>query len=228
MKHILIAGYEAQTVHYRNAFSMLGTSVSVLCPSPEQLVPEHFRNVNSLACLCDGLVLPGGGDISPSLLHSENQGSRNIDEALDRIQFSLLHAFIQAGKPVLGICKGLQLINAGFGGTIRQDLNPASLSIHAWNGGDRIHTTKAARGTFLFQLYGACPVVNSAHHQAIASFGTGLRAAQYAQDFVVEALYHERLPVFGVQWHPERLCFAHARGDAADGALLLKYFISQL
>ena len=52
--------------------------------------------------------------------------------------------------------------------------------------------------------------------------------AQYSQDFVVEALYHEKLPVLGVQWHPERMCFTHARRDAEDGARLLRYFLSLL
>ena len=118
--------------------------------------------------------------------------------------------------------------NVGFGGTILQDLKPGSQDIHAWTGRDRIHITKAARGTFPFQLYGSRPIVNSAHHQAVETTGSGLLVAQYSQDFVVEALYHEKLPVLGVQWHPERMCFAHARRDAEDGARLLRYFLSLL
>ena len=70
--------------------------------------------------------------------------------------------------------------------------------------------------------------MNSAHHQAVETTGSGLLVAQYSQDFVVEALYHEKLPVLGVQWHPERMCFAHARRDAEDGARLLRYFLSLL
>lgn len=228
MKKILIAGYESQTVNYCSAFSAFGAAVFPLSSSPEQLVSETFQDIHSCACLYDGLVLPGGGDISPSLFHRENRGSRNIDEALDRVQLCLLHAFIQAGKPVLGICKGLQIINVGFGGTILQDLNPSSLAIHSWENRDKVHPAKTARGTFLYPLYGPMPAVNSAHHQALGAVGGGLRVAAYARDFVVEALYHENLPVFGVQWHPERMCLSFARKDMADGSLLLKYFISLL
>ncbi len=232
MKKLLIAGYETQTAGYRSAFSLLGACADPLAFPPERHVSGPLRaaqpDIWSMACLYDGLVLPGGGDISPALLHCPNMGSRNIDEPLDHIQFSLLYTFIEAGKPVLGICKGLQVINAGFGGTIRQDLCPASLDLHAWEGRDRIHRTKAAKGTFLYRLYGSRPLVNSAHHQAAGSIGQGLRVAQYAEDFVVEALYHERLPVFAVQWHPERLCFSQAKDGMEDGSRLLSYFLSLL
>ena len=176
----------------------------------------------------DGLILPGGGDISPFFYHMENKGSRNIDSLLDSVQFSLFRAFTAAGKPVLGICKGIQLINVAFGGTLIQDLSGESLSIHAWDEGDKIHITKAAHGTFPAQLYSNFPRVNSAHHQAVAAVGDGLRVAQYGPDFVIEALYHERLPILGVQWHPERMCFSHAREDVADGSTLLKYYLRML
>ena len=224
MKKILIGGYKDQTVNYAQAFSSLGAELEFL-PDPGSRPPAFAVSCDRLF---DGLVLPGGGDIAPSLFHRENKGSRNIDKALDCLQLSLLEAFVRAGKPVLGICKGMQLINVGFGGTILQDLKPGSQDIHAWTGRDRIHITKAARGTFPFQLYGSRPIVNSAHHQAVETTGSGLLVAQYSQDFVVEALYHEKLPVLGVQWHPERMCFTHARRDAEDGARLLRYFLSLL
>lgn len=236
MKRILIAGCESQTLNYRRAFAMLETdadSIPEKVSLEERGTPpfsgsERAWNTASFACLYDGLVLPGGGDISPALFHSENHGSRNIDESLDRLQLSLLQAFLSAGKPVLGICKGLQIINTAFGGTLIQDLNPASLAVHAWADRDRVHITKAAAGTFPFYLYGSRPIVNSAHHQAVETVGSELRVAQYAEDFVVEALYHKSLPVLGVQWHPERMCFSHARRDAEDGSRLLKYFLSLL
>lgn len=139
-------------------------------------------------------------DISPAFYHAENKGSRNIDALLDSVQFSLLQAFVSSGKPVLGICKGIQLINVAFGGTLIQDLSAESLAIQAWAEADKIHISKAAPGTFPAQLYGSAPRVNSAHHQAVGTVGDELRIAQYGPDFVVEALYHERLPIIGVQW----------------------------
>lgn len=233
MKKILIAGYEKNIPNYQAAFARLG------------LCTESLEKVSHTEY--DGLVLPGGGDISPPLFGADNEGSRNIDEALDRTQLSLLGEFVKLGKPVLGICKGLQIINVYFGGTILQDLPEESRQIHealpvkkgnpllqdfpttaVSSTGDRIHDTKAARGTFPELLYGSFPVTNSAHHQAIGAVGDGLLVAQYTIDFVVEAMYHKSLPVLGVQWHPERMCFDYAHPEMDDGALLLHYFSTLL
>ena len=227
-KKILIAGFQEQTRNYCAAFSLLGTQVRVLCETDRDLSMLLADGKLSEPTEFDGLVLPGGGDISPFFYHMGNAGSRNIDSLLDSVQFSLFQAFAAAEKPVLAICKGLQLINSAFGGTLIQDRGPESLAIHAWEEADKMHLTKAAQGTFPAQLYGSFPRVNSAHHQAVGSVGDGLRVAQYGPDFVVEALYHERLPILGVQWHPERMCFSFAREDMEDGSKLLKYFLSLL
>lgn len=218
MKKILIGGYRSMTFNYLNAFSLLGAEAVPL--------ETVFENDVSPDLLFDGLVLPGGGDLSPRLFHQENTSSRDIDEPLDRLQLSLFHAFAKVRKPVLGICKGMQLINLALGGTLIQDLSPSSLALHTAPGRDLLHVTKAARNTFPFLLYGPRPVVNSAHHQALGCLGDDLLVAQYAPDFVVEAVYHKKLPILGVQWHPERLCFSHSRKDAEDGSLLLRHFLS--
>ena len=94
--------------------------------------------------------------------------------------------------------------------------------------GDKIHPTKAAGGTFPERLYGSSPITNSAHHQGIGAVGDGLLVAQYSHDFVIEAIYHERLPILGVQWHPERMCFEYADIRMENGADLLRYFLSLL
>ena len=147
-----------------------------------------------------------------------------MDESLDRIQLYLLESFVRAGKPVLGICKGLQILNVYFGGTLIQDLPPRSLSIHAYQNGDRIHTTKAARGTFPEKLYGSTPITNSAHHQGLGKLGKGLQVASRCPlDECVEGICHESLPILGVQWHPERLDPARTQ---ARGIVLLSYFLS--
>ena len=227
-KKILIAGFREQTRNYCAAFSLLGAQAETLCGTVQELSMLLADDFLPNPADFDGLILPGGGDISPFFYHMENKGSRNIDSLLDSVQFSLFRAFTAAGKPVLGICKGIQLINVAFGGTLIQDLSGESLSIHAWDEGDKIHITKAAHGTVPAQLYSNFPRVNSAHHQAVAAVGDGLRVAQYGPDFVIEALYHERLPILGVQWHPERMCFSFAREEIEDGSKLLKYFLSLL
>lgn len=228
MKKLLLAGYEENTGNYRDAFSQLHIRTAALGRKPEAGAdfPADFSLLSPDSY--DGLVLPGGGDIAPALFGAANKGSRQIDEPLDRAQLRILDEFIRMGKPVLGICKGLQIINVYFGGTIIQDLPEDSKRIHAYNGTDQIHATKAAKGTFPEQLYGACPVTNSAHHQAVGAVGDGLLIAQYCCDFVIEAMYHKKLPILGVQWHPERMCFAHARADTDDGSLLLHYFSTLL
>jgi len=236
MKKLFIAGYEENTSNYRNAFARLGILTETLGSSFQtwlQQIPEYqkasaFSPRDLTSNSYDGLILPGGGDISPALFGATNEGSRNIDEPLDRLQFQLLGQFLRLGKPVLGICKGLQIINVCFGGTILQDLPEESSLIHEYDNGDKIHTTKAPRDTFPEQLYGRNPVTNSAHHQAIGDVGDGLLVAQYTCDFVVEAIYHKSLPVLGVQWHPERMCFAHANPETDDGSLLLRYFSTLL
>lgn len=227
-KKILIAGFREQTRNYCAAFSLLGAQAETLCGTVQELSMLLADDFLPNPADFDGLILPGGGDISPFFYHMENKGSRNIDSLLDSVQFSLFRAFTAAGKPVLGICKGIQLINVAFGGTLIQDLSGESLSIHAWDEGDKIHITKAAHGTFPAQLYSNFPRVNSAHHQAVAAVGDGLRVAQYGPDFVIEALYHERLPILGVQWHPERMCYSFAREEIVNGSKLLKYFLSLL
>lgn len=257
MKKILIAGYADSTVNYQNAFQKLGASFDTLPPKafggaavPGQAAP--FFSLPRLSCCpydYDGLVLPGGGDIAPALFGAENEGSCDIDAQLDCFQLRTLDAFIQAGRPVLGICKGLQIINVHFGGTIIQDLPEHSQLVHAYamphegcrlpknmpggvplvrENGDKIHPTKAASGTFPERLYGSAPATNSAHHQGVGDVGDGLLVAQYSHDFVIEAMYHKSLPVIGVQWHPERMCFEYADIRMENGAALLRYFLSLL
>ena len=101
---------------------------------------------------------------------------------------------------MLGICRGIQIINVFFGGTLCQDL-PCHA---ATDGKDRFHTVYTVRSPLL-PVCGPVCRVNSAHHQAVDALGRGLRAIQWAEDGTVEALCHDCLPIWGVQWHPERL-----------------------
>ncbi len=226
MKKLFIAGYKNTTQNYQDAFSQLQVRFDTLPDQISELVQQGGLPLS--VSDYDGLVLPGGGDIDPSLFHADNRGSYEIDKPLDQVQLQMLEKFLQANKPVLGICKGLQIINVYFGGTIIQDLPKYSLSVHKYEGKDKVHLTKAAGGTFPEKLYGSFPVTNSAHHQGVGSVGDGLLVAQYGFDFVIEAMYHKTLPILGVQWHPERMCFPHINPETVDGSLLLHYFITLL
>ena len=211
MKKILIAGYPDLTKNYENALACLGAECTTSLH-----VPDIF-------CY-DGLILPGGGDIDPKLFGQLNQGSRKIDPMLDRLQMAILHEFVIYQKPILGICKGMQLINIFFGGDIYQHLS--AYKSHQYEEKDQIHETYAKEDSLLYHLYGERFTVNSAHHQGVHSPGRNIQYIQHCPDGVVEGLSHAYLPVVGVQWHPERMCFSNKREDTADGSLLLASFLN--
>lgn len=168
---------------------------------------------------CDGLLLPGGGDMEPWRYGQTNSASRGLEPERDAAELDLLEHFTAEGKPVLGICRGLQTINVFFGGTLVQDL-PGHNAVTR----DRLHAVDTAVGTF-GRLWGERTIVNSAHHQAVDRLGTGLQSVQWAPDGTVEALLHSKLPVWAVQWHPERLTGPMAIQGAADGGRLLEAFL---
>jgi putative glutamine amidotransferase len=172
---------------------------------------------------CNLLILPGGGDISPAFYGEVNHSSVNIDTELDILQFQALQNAIRAHIPVIGICKGMQLINVAFGGTLVQDM-PTS-DIHKYDGigkKDRRHDSVIKKDSCLYKLYGQKMQVNSAHHQCVGRLGTGLRAIQWCpQDDCIEAIVHEYLPILGLQWHPERLSACPFAYDAASLPSLL-------
>lgn len=173
---------------------------------------------------CDALILPGGGDISPALFGEEIRGAKNIDTELDLLQLRALSFFINAGKPVLGICKGMQLINVAFGGSLYQNMPTAGL--HQKNSGDVYHITAIEKHSCLYKLYGETSVVNSSHHQAIHRLGSGLVSIQTCPlDGQIEGISHCNLPILGVQWHPERLDNSKTE---LSGQKLLEYLVAQI
>ena len=204
---VYLYGEETRYANYSRAITAAGGQL--LCSS-----------CPSLAEGCDALLLPGGGDLAPQRYGQDCRGSHLPDPERDRVELALLDRFAVLKKPVLGICRGLQVINVYFGGTLIQDLPGHS----AVDGRDRLHTVRAAQGP-LQSLWGAYAIVNSAHHQAADRTGAGLRAVQWTKDGIVEALCHEYLPVYAVQWHPERLAGACSLSGAADGGRLFGWFL---
>lgn len=183
-----------------------------------------YVTLNPAASLnCDLLLLPGGGDINPAFYGQANHGSHCPDTELDILQLQALKLFVSAKKPVLGICKGMQLINVFFGGTLIQHLPTAFL--HSQKNGDVCHITVCKKNSCLYSLYGANVCVNSAHHQALSTIGSGLELIQSCPvDNCPEAICHKTLPILGVQWHPERL----SQGPATpSGESVLLYLASR-
>ena len=207
----LLLSYSTSAENYVNALRALGAEVEARC------LPNADTNY-------DGLVLAGGADIDPTRYGEAIDGSLGIDYERDRAEFALIDAYFKAGKPILGICRGHQLINVYFGGTLYQDMPVAALHKRQ-NGADSAHEITARADSVVGKLYGEHFFVNSAHHQAVKALGADLVASAYAEGGYIEAIEHCARPIFGVQWHPERMCFEHAREDTVSGADLLKYFI---
>lgn len=173
----------------------------------------------------DGLILCGGCDIDPGYYREPVDGSVNIDSARDKTDFALLEAYIKAGKPVLGICRGFQLINVFFGGSLHQDIPDSAF--HR-NGKDHYitHRVTAVADSVVGALYGTSFPVNSAHHQAVKQLGAGLRPTAVWENTYIEAFEHETLPIFATQWHPERMCFGQKREDTVDGTGIFEKFVA--
>ncbi len=171
---------------------------------------------------CQALLFPGGGDITPALFGAPNLGSRNIDTELDLLQLRVFEQAYKQGIPILGICKGMQIINVGLGGNIVQDLPTASHHTNAQR--DLYHESFVSVDSFLAKLYGEHFLINSRHHQSVDKLGKQLIPIQWCPlDYCIEAIMHETLPIFGVQWHPERLSPDHTTIYANP---LFAYFLS--
>lgn len=191
-----------------------GSPTSAYLPEPE---PEKY----------DALILSGGGDVDPQRYGEENTACFGVDPARDEAEFRLIEAYLRAGKPIMGICRGHQVLNVYFGGSLTQHLPGAEKHVPT-KAGDNAHATRALPGSFPAALYGERFPVNSAHHQGIARLAPDLEAVQWAEDGVIEACRHKSLPVYSVQWHPERMCLRHARADTVDGGTLFRWFIEQI
>lgn len=190
---VYLAGREENYLNYRTGIEVAGGII--------QFGGDPHR--------CDALLLPGGGDLEPWRYGQKNLGSRSMDAKRDQQELDLLDLFVWKRKPVLGICRGLQVINVYFGGSLIQDLEGHS----AVNGADRYHAVQTTDAK-MEMLFGAGMLVNSAHHQAIDRLGKGVNPFQQAPDGTIEGIYHESFPVWAVQWHPERL-----RTDAGTAIL---------
>ena len=174
----------------------------------------------------DGLLLAGGEDVDPALFGQENRGARGIDRARDEAELALLDAFCGAGKPVLAICRGHQVVNVWLGGELIQDLGPELNPFHRKETeGDRVHPIRADEGSLLHRLYGPVFPVNSSHHQALGRLGRDLTVSAWSEGGVAEAVEHASLPLICVQFHPERMCASKARPDTVDGGAVFRAFL---
>lgn len=159
------------------------------------------------ALTCDGLLLPGGGDMDPKFYGQARIPACGEPNLLrDAAEPLLLRAFLAADKPVLGICRGIQVMNAVLGGDLYQDIKPFEHLPHNGHWA-KVHTVTVRRGTLLSRILGQDTVlVNSQHHQAVDRVAPGFTLAALSEDGIVEAIEKPDAGFcLGVQWHPEWL-----------------------
>ncbi|HWP18941.1 MAG TPA: gamma-glutamyl-gamma-aminobutyrate hydrolase family protein [Burkholderiaceae bacterium] len=180
----------------------------------------------------DGLVLQGGADVAPQTYGQEPLDPLWAGDAVrDRYELALLRAFLEHGKPVIGVCRGCQLLNVAFGGTLFQDVATQCPEAHAHVDPDLYdqleHEVTFVPGSRLAALYrGARRLrVTSIHHQAIDRLGNGIEVeAVSTQDGVIEAIRWTGGYARGVQWHPE---FHVDRRALADSSPIMLDFLTQ-
>ena len=176
----------------------------------------------------DGLVLCGGADVDPARFGQENHGSVDIDLDRDAAEFALIEAYLAAGKPILGICRGHQILNIALGGTLIQDLPEPVGIFHTHDeaaGKDKTHPVHAAPGSWFEEAWGRHFTVNTHHHQAVDQLGEGLVPLLWSESGVVEGMLHKSRPILCVQFHPERMCLEHRREDVVDGLPIFERFL---
>lgn len=232
-----LGGVWTKTLHYLEQsvahWVLSGGAMAVMVPAvdADSIVKRSDLDLHDYATALDGLVLQGGNDVAPESygempLHDDWHG----DRVRDRYEMELVRAFVAAGKPVFGICRGLQLLNVTYGGTLLQDIpTQRPQALHHRVAGKYEHHHHAVEfvpGTHLASLFPdvSRATTNSIHHQGIKDLAPDFVVeARCPEDGMIEAV-RRRGPGFvaGVQWHPE----FHDPGDPAtldDTPILLDF-----
>jgi gamma-glutamyl-gamma-aminobutyrate hydrolase PuuD len=207
-------GFRGKTLQYLEQsvahwVMALGAMV-VMVPTVEKqsVIRRADVDIPDVVELLDGLILQGGADLHPKLYGEPKTHSRGaMDDTRDRFELELLRAFAAAGKPVLGVCRGMQLINVAFGGSLYQDLelDGATGDSHVLAEAYDEHTHPIALEGWFREIHGVAEGrINSIHHQGVKRLGAGLAIEARAPDGVVEAIRGTGANfIVGVQWHPE-------------------------
>lgn len=230
MPKILISSFNSEPVTYQASLTSVGLEYEAFyCPviKGSELALKYPENPVIAPADFDGLLLCGGGDMDPSFFHQENQGSAGIDIPRDETELALFHAFYAAGKPILGICRGHQVINVALGGDLIQHIGDDLCHFHTYSKdhqGDKAHAVVAAEDSWFHKTFGRVFIVNSSHHQAVGKLGKGLSPVLWSETKIVEAVEHESYPLISVQFHPERMMCDQARPDTVSGAPVFERF----
>lgn len=182
-------------------------AVPVLIP-----VTDDYKILDHYLEIVDGIMLTGGEDVDPALYDEENRGlSHDVCSVRDRAEMYIIDKSLKKRYPILGICRGFQILNVFFGGTLYQDIpsqysNPAD-HVHAMTEREALHhEVKFRAGTYIGRLFGQeSDMVNSRHHQGVRRLGDGLIVSAYSDDGLTEAFEDMERGIAAVQWHPENI-----------------------
>ncbi len=171
---------------------------------------EDVENAVKEALECDGLLLPGGADVNPKMYNEEPiEQCGKPNELRDNAEVPMFNEFLKTGKPILGICRGFQLINVICGGSLYQDIKAEQQCKHMdfFSRKKYIHTVKLEENSILYEVFNSTEIkVNSMHHQAVKTVGDRLTSTAISPDGYVEAF---EMPnhnfCVAVQWHPEHM-----------------------
>ena len=204
--------------NYVKVFSRAGAAVLLVT----DITPG---TLDRLCDAADGLVITGGSAVNPAIYGAERQSfCGTVDAPRDEVEVALFKAFAARRKPVLGICHGMGIINAVLGGTMTQDIarvlgeaHPSAVS----------HPVNVKKGSFIEKLFSERFTVNSHHHQAMGRMAEDFEAVAWTDSGqIVEAAEHKTLPIWAVQWHPERMCGPERYSpDGPDMMPLIEAFV---
>lgn len=207
----IIAAYKKESIDQINrvAFEYVEAVEEALWTP--YIIPCNVKNIDSYIENMNAFVFPGWIDIDPIFYWEEINGSTNIMTKNDEFLLNFMEKIIESWKPILGICKGMQLMNIYFWGKLIQHLPNADFHEQYERQYESVDTAIVTENSFLYGVFSTRELpINSLHHQAVSILGKDIKiVATSKYDGTIEAIEHTSLPIYGVQWHPE--CFKEQR-----------------
>ena len=180
------------------------------------ILPEMNEqcDVDRMVSTLDGIIFTGGEDVNPALYGAEKEEAcGRVSDHRDSFEVKLLRAAMERRLPIMGICRGIQILNTALGGTLYQDIP---------NHRGTKHLVAVYKNSVLHDCTGDVCLTNSSHHQALKKVAPGFKVLARAADGTIEAVTLEGYPFFlGVQWHPE--AFWVSEGDEISGKIFKRF-----